>query len=140
MASRPGGENNNMSASPVALELTNIHKTFGQVEVLKGIDLTAHEHDVISIIGSSGSGKSTFLRCINLLENPTEGDIRIRGEQLALKRGSHGDLEAADQKQLTLMRHHRVHVHHPGACPAGGLYRSVLQRRPALRGRQGQVL
>ena len=93
-----------MSTSPVAVELSNIHKTFGSLEVLKGIDLTAHEHDVISIIGSSGSGKSTFLRCINLLENPTEGEIRISGEQLALKRGSHGDLEATDAKQLTLMR------------------------------------
>ncbi|MFT5721525.1 MAG: ABC-type histidine transport system ATPase subunit [Motiliproteus sp.] len=93
-----------MSSSPVAVELTNIHKTFGTIEVLKGIDLTAHEHDVISIIGSSGSGKSTFLRCINLLENPTQGSISISGEQLALKRGSSGDLEAADQKQLTRMR------------------------------------
>lgn len=93
-----------MTSSPVAVELTNIHKTFGTLEVLKGIDLSAHEHDVISIIGSSGSGKSTFLRCINLLENPTQGSIRISGEQLALKRGSNGDLQAADQKQLTLMR------------------------------------
>ncbi len=93
-----------MTASPAAIELTNIHKTFGTLEVLKGIDLTAHEHDVISIIGSSGSGKSTFLRCINLLENPTEGSIRISGEQLALQRGAHGDLEASNQKQLTLMR------------------------------------
>lgn len=93
-----------MTTSPVALELTNIHKTFGTLEVLKGIDLTAHEHDVISIIGSSGSGKSTFLRCINLLENPTEGEIRITGEQLALKRASDGNLEAVDQKQLTSMR------------------------------------
>ncbi|MFT6914617.1 MAG: ABC-type histidine transport system ATPase subunit [Motiliproteus sp.] len=93
-----------MSSSPVAVELTNIHKTFGTLEVLKGIDLRAHEHDVISIIGSSGSGKSTFLRCINLLENPTQGSINISGEQLALKRGKSGDLEAADQKQLTRMR------------------------------------
>ncbi|MFA0252642.1 ATP-binding cassette domain-containing protein, partial [Vibrio sp. 10N.261.45.A4] len=54
-----------------ALRINNLHKTFGQNEVLKGISLDAHKGDVISIIGSSGSGKSTFLRCINLLETPT---------------------------------------------------------------------
>lgn len=53
-----------------ALEIKNLHKTFGQNEVLKGISLQAQKGDVISIIGSSGSGKSTFLRCINLLETP----------------------------------------------------------------------
>lgn len=93
-----------MTATPAAIELRNIHKTFGTLEVLKGIDLTAHEHDVISIIGSSGSGKSTFLRCINLLEAPTEGEIYITGEKLDLKRDKQGDLEAVSQKQLTLMR------------------------------------
>ncbi len=53
-----------------ALNIKELHKTFGQNEVLKGISLEAHKGDVISIIGSSGSGKSTFLRCINLLEIP----------------------------------------------------------------------
>lgn len=87
-----------------AIWLKNIHKSFGDLEVLKGIDLEAHEHDVISIIGSSGSGKSTFLRCINLLENPTEGEIHITGEQLKLKRNKNGDLDAVDAKQLAAMR------------------------------------
>ncbi|OSM53908.1 amino acid transporter, partial [Aeromonas salmonicida subsp. salmonicida] len=50
-----------------ALEVRELHKYFGTHEVLKGIDMTAHKGDVISLIGSSGSGKSTFLRCINLL-------------------------------------------------------------------------
>ena len=93
-----------MADSNTAIKLTNIHKTFGTLEVLKGIDLEASDGDVISIIGSSGSGKSTFLRCINLLENPTEGEISITGESLDLRRGKHGDLEASNQKQLTLMR------------------------------------
>lgn len=87
-----------------AISLKNIHKSFGDLEVLKGIDLQAHEHDVISIIGSSGSGKSTFLRCINLLETPTEGEIWITGEKLALNRGKSGDLESADHKQLARLR------------------------------------
>ena len=93
-----------MSTGPAAIEIRNLHKTFGQDEVLKGIDLTAHDGDVVSIIGSSGSGKSTFLRCINLLEQPTEGEISISGEALALKRSRSGDLDAANHKQLTLMR------------------------------------
>jgi arginine/ornithine transport system ATP-binding protein len=58
-----------------ALNIKELHKTFGQNEVLKGISLEARKSDVISIIGSSGSGKSTFLICINLLETPTSGDI-----------------------------------------------------------------
>ena len=53
-----------------ALVVEDLHKSFRLVEVLKGISMTAHEHDVVSILGSSGSGKSTLLRCINLLETP----------------------------------------------------------------------
>lgn len=58
-----------------ALSVSNIHKAFGSTQVLKGISLDAHKGDVISILGASGSGKSTFLRCINLLETPDEGRI-----------------------------------------------------------------
>ncbi|HAB63183.1 MAG TPA: histidine/lysine/arginine/ornithine ABC transporter ATP-binding protein, partial [Pseudomonas sp.] len=81
-----------------------LHKRYGDLEVLKGISLTARDGDVISILGSSGSGKSTFLRCINLLENPNEGEIIVAGEQLRLKRAKDGDLVAADAKQINQMR------------------------------------
>ncbi|RWQ69128.1 ATP-binding cassette domain-containing protein, partial [Bacillus cereus] len=54
-----------MAEATPALEIRNLHKRYGQLEVLKGISLTARDGDVISILGSSGSGKSTFLRCIN---------------------------------------------------------------------------
>ena len=57
------------------LEIKHLKKSYGQNEVLKDISLTIHKGEVISIIGSSGSGKSTFLRSINLLETPTEGKI-----------------------------------------------------------------
>ena len=57
-------------AAVPALVAEDVHKSFGSLEVLKGISLTAHEGDVIAMLGSSGSGKSTFLRCINLLEMP----------------------------------------------------------------------
>ena len=64
-----------MTSRPHKLQVDNIHKRFGANEVLKGVSLVAHAGDVISIIGSSGSGKSTFLRCINLLEKPHEGRV-----------------------------------------------------------------
>ena len=57
------------------LEIKHLKKSYGQNEVLKDISLTVHKGEVISIIGSSGSGKSTFLRSINLLETPTDGQI-----------------------------------------------------------------
>lgn len=90
--------------TPIALKLENIHKNFGSLEVLKGVSLTAHDGDVISILGSSGSGKSTLLRCINLLENPSQGAIYLGDEQLALKPLKSGDLGAANQKQLEKFR------------------------------------
>jgi len=91
-------------SKPPALELNNIHKTFGDIEVLKGISLKAYDGDVISILGSSGSGKSTFLRCINLLENPTQGEIVFNGESLALSANKGPDLYPSNMAQLTKMR------------------------------------
>ena len=63
-----------------ALTAVDVHKSFGTLEVLKGVSLTAHSGDVIAMLGSSGSGKSTFLRCINLLETPNSGEVRVGGE------------------------------------------------------------
>ncbi|MPW27201.1 ATP-binding cassette domain-containing protein [Alkalibaculum sp. M08DMB] len=62
------------------IEIKNLHKYFGDLEVLKGIDLTVNEKEVVCLIGASGSGKSTLLRCINSLEKKTDGDIWIDGE------------------------------------------------------------
>jgi arginine/ornithine transport system ATP-binding protein len=93
-----------MSPSPVKLQVDNIHKRFGTNEVLKGVSLCAHAGDVISIIGSSGSGKSTFLRCINLLEKPHEGRIVVAGEELKLIAQSNGELAAVDPGQLARLR------------------------------------
>lgn len=67
-------------STPIAVQ--DLHKRFGQLAVLKGISMTAEKGDVVSIIGASGSGKSTFLRCINLLETYEQGEIRIFGERL----------------------------------------------------------
>ncbi|WP_088136957.1 ABC transporter ATP-binding protein [Vibrio cholerae] len=88
-----------------ALEIKNLHKTFGQNEVLKGISLQAQKGDVISIIGSSGSGKSTFLRCINLLETPTAGEIWVKGELIQMKTTRQGTVcKPAKEKQVQRIR------------------------------------
>ncbi len=69
-----------------ALAVEDLHKSFGALEVLKGVSATAGEGDVLSIIGASGSGKSTMLRCINLLETPNAGRIWVGGELIRMKR------------------------------------------------------
>ena len=75
-----------MAEAIPALEIRNLHKRYGDLEVLKGISLTARDGDVISILGSSGSGKSTFLRMMNRLLDASSGQIRVDGRDvLALK-------------------------------------------------------
>ncbi|WP_277961903.1 ABC transporter ATP-binding protein [Pseudomonas sp. RIT-To-2] len=93
-----------MAQATPALEIRNLHKRYGQLEVLKGVSLSAHDGAVISILGSSGSGKSTLLRCINLLENPQQGEIIVAGEALKLKAARNGELVAADSRQINRMR------------------------------------
>ena len=88
----------------IKLQVQDIHKRFGTHEVLKGVSLTAKAGDVISIIGSSGSGKSTFLRCINLLERPNSGSTSVAGEALSLSPGTDGLLHATHPRQLERLR------------------------------------
>lgn len=68
------------------IEIKNLQKSFGEHDVLKGIDLDVRLGEVVSIIGASGSGKSTMLRCLNLLENPSSGDILYMGESILDKK------------------------------------------------------
>jgi octopine/nopaline transport system ATP-binding protein len=81
----------------------DLHKHFGQLEVLRGITMEAHVSEVISIIGASGSGKSTLLRCIPLLEVPDAGDVAIDGETVRL-RERHGHRVPADMGQVNRIR------------------------------------
>jgi octopine/nopaline transport system ATP-binding protein len=92
------------SLSVPAIEVRGLRKSFGPVEVLKGIDLTAHEGEVLAILGASGSGKSTMLRCINMLETPDGGDIVVAGEKVAMKPGPHGKSRVADRGQVQRIR------------------------------------
>ncbi|OSN06253.1 amino acid transporter [Lonsdalea britannica] len=86
------------------LVVTELHKRYGEHEVLKGVSLQARAGDVISIIGSSGSGKSTLLRCINFLERPYEGAIHVNGQEIRMVRDKDGQLKIFDKKQLQLLR------------------------------------
>ena len=86
------------------LFIDELHKHYGDHEVLKGVSLKANAGDVISVIGSSGSGKSTMLRCINFLEQPSAGRILVDGEEILTRKDRTGALRAADPKQLQRMR------------------------------------
>ncbi|MDD9923151.1 MAG: amino acid ABC transporter ATP-binding protein [Boseongicola sp.] len=88
--------------SPV-IEIRDLHKSFGELEVLKGVSLSAPRGHVISLIGSSGSGKSTLLRCANLLENSQQGEIIFEGEPVTWK-GSGHSRHPADKAQVRRIR------------------------------------
>ncbi|MEN8199277.1 MAG: ATP-binding cassette domain-containing protein [Thermodesulfobacteriota bacterium] len=92
-----------MSDTPI-LKMENIHKRFGELEVLHGISLEANSGDVISLIGSSGSGKSTFLRCINLLEIPDQGDVILDGEPIQFHTDKSGKRSASNDGQVQKLR------------------------------------
>lgn len=93
-----------MSASPLALEVDDLHKKFGSIEVLKGISFSALEGGVTSILGSSGSGKSTLLRCINLLETPDAGTVTVRGETIGMRHDRRGHRVPEQPKQVERLR------------------------------------
>ena len=87
-----------------ALVVENMHKRFGDLEVLKGISLAANDGDVIALIGSSGSGKSTLLRCINLLETPDKGQVYVSGELIRMRATRGGHAVPEDHRQVDRIR------------------------------------
>src|ERR1700747_3136339 len=93
-----------MNSQKQKLFVDSIHKKYGDNEVLKGVSLKANAGDVISVIGSSGSGKSTMLRCINFLEQPNSGRIFVDNEEVRTAKDRSGALRVADQKQLQRVR------------------------------------
>ncbi|MET3820494.1 ABC transporter ATP-binding protein [Burkholderia sp. Tr-862] len=93
-----------MNSQTQKLFVDDLHKRYGDNEVLKGVSLKANSGDVISVIGSSGSGKSTMLRCINFLEQPNAGRIVVDGEEVRTTADKTGALRAADSKQLQRVR------------------------------------
>ncbi len=92
------------SSPTVALSVRDLRKRFGALEVLKGVSLDAHKGDVVSILGASGSGKSTFLRCINLLEVADSGEVTVGEETIAMRKRRGGGSEPADRRQVDRVR------------------------------------
>lgn len=92
-----------MSHQTPVIEIRNLHKAYGALEVIKGVDIAAHKGEVVSLIGSSGSGKSTILRCANLLENSQQGDIVFKGEPVHWK-GTGLDRHPGDPRQVLRIR------------------------------------
>ena len=90
------------------IKVTNLHKYFGELHVLKGINEEIHKGEVVSIIGPSGSGKSTFLRCLNLLEKPEEGQILFEGVDITAKGV---DIDKHRQKMGMVFQHFNVFPH-----------------------------
>ena len=90
------------------IKVTNLHKHFGDLHVLKGVSEEIHKGEVVSIIGPSGSGKSTFLRCLNLLEKPEEGQILFEGVDITAKGV---DIDKHRQKMGMVFQHFNVFPH-----------------------------
>ncbi|MBT8361536.1 MAG: ATP-binding cassette domain-containing protein [Desulfobacterales bacterium] len=93
-----------MSDKIAAITLEDIHKSFGNNEVLCGISVTAHKGEVISVLGPSGSGKSTLLRCTNLLEIPDSGTLKVSGEEVLMRKNRRGQNQPADMRQVERIR------------------------------------
>lgn len=86
------------------LEVQDLHKSFGALEVIKGVTLSASKGDIISILGRSGSGKSTFLRCVNFLEMPSRGTVTLLNQEVAVKQNRRGEAVVSDRKQMLRLR------------------------------------
>ena len=92
-----------MDKAETVIEIKDLHKSFGDLNVLNGVNISAKQGEVVSLIGSSGSGKSTLLRCANLLESSQQGEIKFSGEKIKWK-GSGDNRAPADPNQVRLMR------------------------------------
>jgi polar amino acid transport system ATP-binding protein len=92
-----------LSDTDTVIELRDLHKAYGDLEVIKGVSISAKRGDVVSLIGSSGSGKSTLLRCANLLEDSQQGDVLFKGEPVKWAGVGHGR-SPSDRAQVIRIR------------------------------------
>ena len=90
------------------LEVRNVKKSFGDLEVLKGVDLTVEQGDVVAILGPSGSGKTTLLRCINFLETADSGEMIFDGESFSMNRISKKDIARLRKKTAFVFQNYNL--------------------------------
>ena len=90
------------------IEVKDLHKSFGKLHVLKGINFTAEQGEVVVIIGPSGMGKSTFLRCLNCIEFPEQGSIEIDGVILNVQKKNEKQIRALRQKSSMVFQNYNV--------------------------------
>ncbi|OAB44574.1 amino acid ABC transporter ATP-binding protein [Paenibacillus glacialis] len=90
------------------ITVKDLHKSYGNIEILKGIDLDISKGEVVVVIGPSGSGKSTFLRCLNLLEQPTSGEIRFEGQSITAPKH---DINATREKMGMVFQNFNLFPH-----------------------------
>jgi polar amino acid transport system ATP-binding protein len=110
------------------VELKNLHKSFGDNHVLRGIDFTVGEGEVVCVIGPSGSGKSTLLRCVNLLEHPEQGNVIVRGEEIT---DPDCHLDAARQHIGMVFQQFNLFPHLSVLANCTVAQTTVLKRKPA---------
>lgn len=99
------------NASHSLISASGLRKSFGGQDVLAGVDLSVHEHEVVCIVGPSGGGKSTFLRCLNLLEYPESGTLSWRGEPLNVSTMSSGAVQAHRRRCGMVFQHFNLFPH-----------------------------
>ena len=90
------------------IDVINLRKSFGDLEILKGINITINKGDIVAVLGPSGSGKSTFLRCMNLLETPTSGEIWVDGEEITAPKC---DIDRLRRKMGMVFQHFNLFPH-----------------------------
>lgn len=101
----------NQSDRAVEIEVRGLQKSFGENHVLKGANLRVHEHEVLALIGPSGSGKSSLLRCLNLLEIPDGGAITLRGEEVAYANMNGAELSKHRRQMGMVFQHFHLFPH-----------------------------
>ena len=122
------------------LALQSVHKRFGELEVLKGIDLEVSRGDVVCVIGPSGSGKSTLLRCINLLEPPDGGEILLEGKELSGAVAA-GDLDYVRRRVGIVFQQFNLFPHKTALENVALAQEKVLERkRPEARRKSEDLL
>lgn len=128
-ASSPGGtdDGDRAGSASAAIEVSGLHKSFGDLEVLQGIDITVRGGEVVCVIGPSGSGKSTLLRCVNLLEEPTSGTVRVAGSDVT---GPEVDIDRVRRRIGMVFQAFNLFPH---LTTLGNL--TIAQRRVLGRGR-----